>query len=87
MPEYNVEQGGSITHYFQSPGPRVVLQPEPMLFELKELLVEVQSFSKPLLAFGNKLSLGMSQDFFEMLSHQSGGNSTADGHRFTQIEL
>jgi hypothetical protein len=43
-----------------------------MLFELKELLVEVQSFSKPLLAFGNKLSLGMSQDFFEMLSHQSG---------------
>jgi hypothetical protein len=58
-----------------------------MLFELKELLVEVQSFSKPLLAFGNQLSLGMSQDFFEMLSHQSGGNSTADGHRFTQIEF
>src|ERR1700739_4915474 len=87
MPEYNVEQSGSIPDYFQSAGPRVVLQPDTMLFELKELLVEVQSFSKPLLAFGNQLSLGMSQDFLEMLSHQSGGNSAADGHRFTQIEL
>jgi hypothetical protein len=47
-----------------------------MLFELKELLVEVQSFPKPLLAFGNKLSLGMSQNLFEMLSHQSGGNQS-----------
>src|ERR1700751_990613 len=87
MPKYNVEQSGPIPDHFQPPRPRVVLQPETMLFELKELLVEVQSFSKPLFAFGNELSLGMSQDFFEMLSHQSGGNSTADGHRFTQIEF
>jgi hypothetical protein len=58
-----------------------------MLFELKKLLVQVKSFSQPLFAFGNKLSLGMSQDFFEMLSHQSGRNSTADEPRFTQIEF
>ena len=64
MPQHDVHEAGALRANLPSTAPAVVLQPDAMVLDLEEFLVEREQVRGVELPLGTELLLGVGEDFF-----------------------